>query len=223
MAFVIVEQCSGDETGRIFPLSQKSAIIGRIAPDSAPDIMIQDDYISRQHAEICHEDGCYTLCDMGSANGTEINGKHLEPYRHYPLKHNSKVGLGIVSGIPRVILCFKESPATVRAPIPQTHPEVSGAWLKIDENRKEVVVNNQVISLSKKEYGLISLLHSNKGRVFSKDEIIDSLWPKVKDPGAISDAAIDQLVYRLRKKIEPDFSQPRYLISKKGFGFMLTL
>jgi DNA-binding response OmpR family regulator len=160
---------------------------------------------------------------MGSANGTELDGKRLEPYKNYPLKHNSKVGLGIVSGAPRVILCFKESPATVRAPIPQTNSSELPNWLKIDENRKEVVVNNQIISLSKKEYSLISLLHNNTGRIFSKDEIINSLWPEVKDPGAISDAAIDQLVYRLRKRIEPNPSQPRYIISKKGFGFMLSL
>ena len=44
----------------------------------------------------------------------------------------------------------------------------------------------------------------------------------VQDPGAVSDATIDQLVHRLREKVEKVPSKPARIVSKKGFGYLLV-
>jgi hypothetical protein len=221
MAFVVVEHGNADDIGKLFTIVQKSTLIGRIAPDNNPHIILRDDYVSRQHAEICYIQGCYMLRDMGSVNGTEIDGQRLEPDKQYPLMNNSRIGLGIVLGESRVVLRFKESHATVRAPLDETEGGDLSARLKIDEKRKDVWIDNEVITLSKNEYALILLLYHKAGEICSKDEVISAIWPGVNDPGVISDATIDQLIYRLRKKIEPDPAHPIYVVSKKGFGCML--
>jgi DNA-binding response OmpR family regulator len=48
------------------------------------------------------------------------------------------------------------------------------------------------------------------------------VWPESKDPSAISDATIDQLIHRLREKVEPEPARPSRIISKKAFGYMLV-
>lgn len=49
--------------------------------------------VSREHAKIALADGRWTIEDMGSTNGTYVNGEKLEPGRKYPLKSNDIVSL----------------------------------------------------------------------------------------------------------------------------------
>jgi len=221
MAFVVVEKGNSEDIGKVFPLGKDSIFIGRVTPETDPYIKILNDYVSRRHAEICYRQGCFMLRDVGSTNGTEIDGQRIEPDKFYPLKHDSAIGLGIVSGKARVVLRFKESHVTTLAPAGEVGETRIVSWLRIDEEKKEVWVDDKLLSLSRKEYDLLSFLHRKAGKVCSKDEIISEVWPEVQDPGGISDATIDQLIYRLRGKTEPDLSRPQRIVSKKGFGYML--
>jgi len=222
MAFVVVEKGNSEDVGKVFQLGKDTAVIGRTTPETDPYIKILDDYVSRHHAEICYRQGCFMLRDVGSTNGTEIDGKRIEPDKFYPLKHDSAIGLGIISGKAHVVLRFKESHVTTPAPACGLGETATVNWLRIDEDKKEVWVDGKLIFLSRKEYDLISFLNRRAGKVCSKDEIISGVWPEVQDPGSISDATVDQLIYRLRGKIEPDLSRPQRIISKKGFGYMLV-
>ncbi len=125
-----------------------------------------------------------------------------------------------------VILVFKETESTniiTKKPAPAgTEEKSSITWLKIDERKKEVWVDGKQEKLSKKEYGLIFFLYNNAGKICSRDEIIEAVWPESKDPSAISDATIDQLIHRLREKVEPEPSRPVRIISKKAFGYMMA-
>ena len=76
--------------------------------------------------------------------------------------------------------------------------------------------------LSKKEYDLLLFLYRNAGAMCSRDDIIEAVWPDTLDPSGISDATIDQLVHRLREKVELEPSKPSRIISKKAFGYMLV-
>ena len=71
------------------PLSNKISVIGRPpAKGEPPDIPLPDpeQFISRRHALICLEDDIYVLQDMGSDNGTYLNGIRLQASIKYPLK-----------------------------------------------------------------------------------------------------------------------------------------
>ena len=56
----------------------------------------------------------------------------------------------------------------------------------------------------------------NRGRVLSREQLISAAW----GPGiAITDRAVDQHVFNLRRKIEPDPAEPRLLVSVRGLGY----
>jgi DNA-binding response OmpR family regulator len=94
--------------------------------------------------------------------------------------------------------------------------------LQVDEGKKEAVVDGKQKKLSKKEYDLLVLLYRNTGNICSRDEIIEAVWPESRDTSAISDATIDQLIHRLREKVEPEPARPSRIVSKKAFGYMLV-
>jgi DNA-binding winged helix-turn-helix (wHTH) protein len=50
----------------------------------------------------------------------------------------------------------------------------------------------------------------NKGRVLEKDEIINAVWKEAKTTMGVTDQALDQLIFRLRKKVEDDPNNPQY-------------
>ena len=224
MAFVVVEKGNSRDIGKRFSLGEKTVLIGRETPQNTPDIVLNDDYVSRRHAEITFDRGRFMLRDLGSTNGTAIDQLRIEPGKAHILRHDSVIGLGVASGSACVLLRFKESPTVSTARIePEKAIEASPeSWLRIDEEKGEVWVDLKPLVLSRKEYDLILCLQSRAGKLCQRDELIPRVWPEVLDPGGVSDAAIDQLVHRLRLKIEPDPEQPTRLISRKGFGYMLV-
>lgn len=224
MAYLVVEKGSSKDIGKRIPLGENAVVIGRASSDCKSDIKIHDDFVSRQHAEISYQQNRYMLRDLESTNGTQLDGKKIMTGKSYPLMHNSVIGLGIAREEARVLLRFKESPTTATARIEDTGIDESNSldWLQIEEKRSEVCVNGKLITLSKKEYQLVLFLYKRAGEICSRDAIIAEVWPEVADAEGVSDAAIDQMIHRLRMKIESDPLQPRRIISRKGFGYMLV-
>ena len=224
MAFLVVEKGHSSDIGRRVPLGEDTVIIGRASVEGKCDIKIHDDFVSRQHAEISYQENRYVLRDLESTNGTQLDGKRIIPGKSHPLMHNSIIGFGIAREEVRVLIRFKESPTTSTARIEEveTGGMVPIAWLNIDQKRSEVWVEKRLITLSKKEYQLVLFLCQRCGKICSRDEIIAGVWPEVVDAEGVSDAAIDQMVHRIRMKIEANPSRPERIISRKGFGYMLV-
>jgi two-component system KDP operon response regulator KdpE len=89
----------------------------------------------------------------------------------------------------------------------------------VDYDRRRVVRGDEEIRLTPKEFDLLALLAKNPDRVLTHRAILKAIW------GA---NAVDQpehlwvLVAQLRKKIEPDPSRPRYLVSEPWVGYRLA-
>ena len=227
MAFIVVKKGDAEDIGKIFNLSKASTVIGRRTPRYKPDIELSDEAVSRRHVEIVEQEGRYQLRDLGSTNGTALDDDRILPGKLYELKHNCKIGLGVSGGPAHIMLVFKESESTNllgRKVEGQAGKVVAKeiSWMKVNEGRKEVCVDGEPLKLSRKEYELLIFLHGNAGIVCLRDEIIKAVWADSQDPAAISDATLDQLVHRLREKVEPEPANPTRVISRKAFGYMLV-
>jgi len=227
LAFIIVKKGDAEDIGKIFTLSKASMVIGRHTPKYKPDIELNDEAVSRRHVEIVEKDGRYQLRDLGSTNGTMLDDDRILPGKLYDLKHNCKIGLGVAAGPAHILLVFKESESTNL--LARRGVETAGqlaatdvSWLEVDEAKKEIRVDGEPVKLSRKEYELLVFLYGNAGVVCLRDEIIKAVWADSQDWAAISDATLDQLVHRLREKVEPDPANPSRIVSRKAFGYMLV-
>ncbi len=80
---------SGPNTGRIYPLEAAEIIIGR---DASNLIAINDAEVSRKHAKLIQQNSTYVIQDLGSTNGTFINGQRITTSQE--LKPGDTVTLG---------------------------------------------------------------------------------------------------------------------------------
>lgn len=105
-----------------------------------------------------------------------------------------------------------------RAPVPTISPERKGEELGIvlDHDRKECYVDGKEVMLTKLEFELLALLLSKPGQVFSRDKILQTVWPS---DTIVLDRTVDVNITRIRKKIG------RYgecLRTKFGYGYMFN-
>jgi len=88
--------------------------------------------------------------------------------------------------------------------------------VRMDVERHQVSVNGERIKLALKEFELLETLLRNAGRVMPRGQLIDRIW------GAdyIGDTkTLDVHIKRLRTKIEPDPTNPQYVITVRGLGY----
>ncbi|HEY0637036.1 MAG TPA: response regulator transcription factor [Pseudonocardiaceae bacterium] len=88
--------------------------------------------------------------------------------------------------------------------------------VRMDVERHVVTVSGREVSLPLKEFDLLEYLLRNVGRVLTRGQLIDRVW------GAdyVGDTkTLDVHVKRLRSKVEPDPSAPRFLVTVRGLGY----
>ncbi len=98
-----------------------------------------------------------------------------------------------------------------------TKPRVIEAGdLVIDLDSHEVRVRGERISLTPTEFQLLATMAEQPGRVFTRLQLIDALYGTTY---ATSDRTVDTHIKNLRRKIEPDPKNPRYLLTVHGVGY----
>jgi DNA-binding response OmpR family regulator len=96
--------------------------------------------------------------------------------------------------------------------------------LLIDLERGLVWLDGEELDLSRNQYDLLAYLYERDGAVCSPEELLQAVYDELVPPEqAGADKRLESLVDRLRKKIEVDPSDPRYLIKVYGRGFRLDL
>lgn len=91
---------------------------------------------------------------------------------------------------------------------------------QIDQRSKSVLFNGKSLNLTRKEFELFELLAQDVDRVFMTDEIISHLWP---ENNRATKSDLYQYMHLLRKKIENDPNNPRWILTVKGFGYKLNV
>lgn len=88
--------------------------------------------------------------------------------------------------------------------------------IKIDMESKMVYMDGEKVVFSKKEFEVLSLLASNQGKIFSREDLISELW---KDAPYVLDRTIDVHIARIRSKLGPCKS---YLTNRSGYGYIFN-
>lgn len=82
--------------------------------------------------------------------------------------------------------------------------------------RQVFLFQNIPVELTGKEFDLLLVLASNKGRVFTKKQLYTQVWTEEYD---FDDNNIMAFISKLRKKIEPNPEQPFYIQTVRGVGY----
>jgi two-component system KDP operon response regulator KdpE len=103
------------------------------------------------------------------------------------------------------------------APPEQTRNRVQiDERLTVDFDRREVLVNDEPIKLRPTEYRLLQHFVQNAGWILTHEQLLSKVW----GPEYVDDNQLLRLyVTYLRKKIEPDPSNPRYIFNERGVGY----
>jgi len=97
-------------------------------------------------------------------------------------------------------------------------PEEAFGSVTVDHVKREVAVGGRPVHLSRKEFDLLTALLRPAQRVRSRDELIDLLWP---DTYLTDTRTLDTHIHRLRAKLEPEPTEPRYIVTVRGVGFRI--
>ena len=91
--------------------------------------------------------------------------------------------------------------------------------LKLNMNNRSVTVGDRDVNLTAKEFDLLQLFITNRGKVFSRENLLEMIW-KYDYLGDLR--TVDVHIRRLREKIERVPSQPEYIFTKWGVGYYFT-
>jgi phosphate regulon transcriptional regulator PhoB len=88
--------------------------------------------------------------------------------------------------------------------------------LDIDKERYSVSIKGKPIKLSATEFKLLLFLAERRGKVFSRDQLLDAVW---RDEAFVEPRTVDVHIRRLRAQIEGDPAHPRYIRTMRGIGY----
>jgi len=197
----------GDEIKGRWALAKPLTSIGRWEDN---DVVIEDRWVSRYHVEVHYESDQYVVHDLGSKNGTLINGQRITAPT--VLADGDEIQV-----TPLVKLTFVDYGSTAPLPV-----ERQGPALVLDPVARQVYVRGRLLTppLSSAQFTFLSALAEQPGRVYSREEVIAMVWPDDEAAG-ISDEAIDALVRRVRLRLRTLDATHEYITTVRGYGFKL--
>lgn len=102
------------------------------------------------------------------------------------------------------------------APEQENQKVIETKGLKIDVDSRRVYIDEKEVNLTAKEFELVYLLVSNPNKVYSREQLLKTIW----GPSYPGDArTVDVHVRRLREKIEATPADPKYIHTKWGVGY----
>ena len=196
-----------------FPLDQDVTTIGR---GRDRDLILDNDrYASRHHARIEHVGDHWVLVDEGSTNGTSVGGRRISG--SHRLRDGEEIQIG------DAILFYRERSVEDEDGTGSTlkkSEEQARSPIQVDVQAWEVSVNGEKLPgrLSVREFKLLACLYDHADKVCTRDELSSAIWGE----GAYTYDMLHQLVHRVKRRVEPEPENPRYIVSVPGVGYKLT-
>jgi hypothetical protein len=195
---------------RWIDLERGTITIGR---NPACNLQLDSPYISRQHARIDVRDAGPVLVDLGSRNGSRVNGLAASgPTR---LSAGDVITVGDVT-----ITCLAEPALATRTLVPGVVKPIKPDLLRVDAHAHEVWIGDRRLQrrLSAQEFLLLQYLYARRDRVCTRQELGDAIWGEHN----WDQNMLHRLAHRLKTKLEPDRRQPRYVQTLPQVGYRLT-
>ncbi len=208
---VLIAQ-TGKLSGSRWVLEGDQVLIGR-GPEC--DLVIADRQVSRHHARIRRTGSGYMLQDLGSKNGTHLNGVPID--RETVLQDGDIIQIALVL---RLVFVGTEDTIPLRG---EGLAQMGLGRLRMDSSAHRVWVGRSEVDppLSPPQHRLLQLMIQNSDRVVSREQIVEHVWPESEGEG-VSDQAIDALVRRLRERLTELDPGHSYMVTVRGHGFRLN-
>ena len=116
----------------------------------------------------------------------------------------------------RIKSILRRASQQMMEPAPQT---LSVRNMTINLDNRSVRIDKRDVNLTAKEFDLLQLFMSNRGKVFSRETLLETIW-KYDYLGDLR--TVDVHIRRLREKIEPNPAQPEFILTKWGVGYYFT-
>jgi hypothetical protein len=190
-------------------------IIGR---DESCNVVIQNRQVSRYHARFVNVKHGVKIEDLGSKNGTHINGQQInEPIM---LQDGDVIQIAFAQQF-----VYLSSDSTIQLDQPASKPAElvqNRRMLHLEKRSRRVWIGEVELlpPLSVSQYQLLELLYENPERVVSRAELIQTVWGQ-EDAVGISEQALDALIRRLRDRLASIKPAHQFLITVRGHGLRL--
>lgn len=209
----------GDTLVRTYVLTPKGLTLGKVRSN---DVVIDVPSVSRTHARIVRQGGHWLIEDAGSTNGTFLyEGDQLiyssvidpDPWL---LRDQQEIRLGPHPGEWRLLF----SDPTTTAPAPAVY---------IEEQLRRVWIRGRLVKLPRDHYTILLHLYKESPAPCSYEALCAALEGDRKVREKITGAhriepsldSLQQLVHRLRSRVELDPKQPRLVLQVAQFGYRL--
>jgi two-component system response regulator RegX3 len=152
-----------------------------------------------------------TLTAVAIGSGEQVDRRALQAVGEWGLVHEKGTKVAIFG---KLMAGFVRRQHVIQRELP------SGIW--VDHDSGDVwIEGNPAPPLTELEFKLLSLLFTRVSKLTDKYQIVETVWG-VSYINDVDDTRIEKLVSRLRAKIEPDPSTPRYIVTVRGRGYKLV-
>lgn len=103
--------------------------------------------------------------------------------------------------------------ARIEAVLRRSKQDTQGRGVKCDRSNLTCTVNGREIRLPRKEFEILALMLDNPGRIFTREELLERVWP---EKVVVTDRSVDVHITRLRSKITPYGGN---IITRSGYGY----
>ncbi|MCB0163906.1 MAG: FHA domain-containing protein [Anaerolineae bacterium] len=185
-----------------FILGQEVCSIGRASQCNI--LVLNQAVVSRLHAQVTREGLHYLLVDVGSRNGTFVNGRKL--HEPYILQAEDQIGLGISTPLLR----FNDPNAT----------DLVTAF-HFDDRAMLFFWGSNKLELSKNEFRLLYHLYLNADSVCSRQSCAEAIWDRWTPE---DNANLDRVIHDIRRKLRKLGLDANQIIENRfGIGYKLNL
>lgn len=197
--------------GQCWPVDD-TILIGR---DQECNIIISDRQVSRFHARITIVPDGVVFEDLGSKNGSSINGALVSEPTY--LQDGDLIQIAMVQQF-----VFLSSDSTLPMDQRVRMGSIGKGKLRLDPRSRRVWVGEEELipPLSVPQFNLLNLLYNQSGEVVSRQDLMLAVWGEDEAIG-VSDQAMDALIRRLRYRISEKDPQHTYIITVRGHGVRL--